>query len=123
MSVVPSVSSSVSAPLLPSSYSNTLINAHHSSNIYKHFQYKFTYGHIAYKYILKYLTIRLIHIKTQDQRMKHTSVVFFFFGTDFLFEAADFFAGGFLAGDFLGVAATFCTLGGLGEAGMTPGDD
>ena len=56
--------------------------------------------------------------------MKHTSTAFFFFGTDFLFEAADFFGGSFLAGDFLGVAAAFCTLGGLGEAGIvTPGDD
>ena len=56
--------------------------------------------------------------------MKHTSTAFFFFGTDFLFEAADFFGGGFLAGDFLGVAAAFCTLGGLGEAGIViAGDD
>lgn len=54
--------------------------------------------------------------------MKHTSVAFFFFGKDFLFEAADFFGGGFLAGDFLGVADTFCTLAGLGEAGMIAGD-
>lgn len=50
--------------------------------------------------------------------MEHTFGVFFFFGIDFLFAAADFFeGGGFLAGDFL-CGAGFCTLAGLGEAGM-----
>jgi len=39
-------------------------------------------------------------------------------GTDFLFEAAIFFAGAFLAGNFLGVGTGVCILGGLGDTGM-----
>lgn len=63
-------------------------------------------------------------IKDSTRPINHTFKACFFFGIDFLFEAAGFFGGGFLAGAFLGAGIVFCTLAGLGGAGMvTLGDD